>query len=604
MIVRGFGLVVALVVGQVAVARSNSRLAVTPDGRWLLAANTDGGTLALIDLEARALAAQIPVGRAPEGVCLAGGGSLAVVTLWDDDQLAVIDLATRALVRKIDVPDEPYGVVASADGSKVYVTHAYPGVVTEVDPQSGAILRRFSVGDFPRGIAIEPGGQRLLVSHYYNGWLSAIDLETGNVVDRWKGAVSDNLARQVAIHPSRPLAYVPHIRSRVERARGTGSIFPFVTLVDLAPGDGKRRTPIAMDNYNGVAVPADPWETAISPDGRRQYTIYGGTDDLNVSAILDDYPYLEPLDGLVPVGAHPRGLATSPDGRELYVLNGLDFDVWVMRADPLPLRKLAAISIGDDTLDPAVRRGKRLFHMAGNPMSSRRWISCASCHPGGDHDGRTWKNPEGLRNTTALFGMSRTHPLHWSADRDEVQDFEHTIRGPLMQGSGLARGELPDPLGEPIAGRSADLDALAAYCNSLEPTPSPHAEGPGKLSAAAERGRVLFESAATGCADCHPSPNYADGRREARPPVRHDVGTGGDPTDLMGPEYDAPSLIGVYRSAPYLHDGRAATLLDVLTAHNRDDRHGRTQHLGDGERADLVEFLRSLPYEPGPAGPH
>ena len=55
------------------------------------------------------------------------------------------------------------------------------------------------------------------------------------------------------------------------------------------------------------------------------------------------------------------------------------------------------------------------------------------CHPDGNADGRVWNQPEGLRKTTALFGMAHTHPLHYSADRDEVQDFEYTIRGRLMQ---------------------------------------------------------------------------------------------------------------------------------------------------------------------------
>src|SRR5260370_22444914 len=87
-----------------------------------------------------------------------------------------------------------------------------------------------------------------------------------------------------------------------------------------------------------------------------------------------------------------------------------------------------------------VLRGKILCYSALEPMVGRRWISCASCHPDGDADGRTWQNPEGLRSTTALFGMAWTHPIHWSADRDEVQDFEHTIRSPLMQGRGLSRG--------------------------------------------------------------------------------------------------------------------------------------------------------------------
>jgi cytochrome c peroxidase len=70
----------------------------------------------------------------------------------------------------------------------------------------------------------------------------------------------------------------------------------------------------------------------------------------------------------------------------------------------------------------------------------------------------------------------------------------------------------------------------------------------------------------------------------------------------MGPKYDTPTLLGVYRSAPYLHHGRAATLLDVLTTSNPHDQHGRTSHLSKEQLSDLVEFLKSLPFEdPEPA---
>jgi YVTN family beta-propeller protein len=604
--IAGYVLGILLVGGTPVQAQQgshNSRLALSRDGRHLVTANTDNGSISLVDLRKRTRVAEVPVGGSPEGVSYLGASPRVAVTLWDEDRVVVVDLERRAVVRKIDVPDEPYGVVASADGSRAYVTHAYPGLVTEIDAEAGAILRRFEVGDAPRGIAIAPDGTRLLVAHYYNGWLSAVDLASGRVVDRWKGAASDNLARSVTVHPSLPLAYIPHIRSRVERAQGTGSIFPFVTVVDLAAGEGKRRVPIAMDNYNGVAVPADPWEVAISPDGKRQYTIYGGTDDMNVSEVVaEGYPYLQPVSGLVPLGKNPRGIAVSNDGGELYVLNGLDFSVWVFQTEPL--RKVAEIAVAENPLGEQVLLGKRLFHQAGNPMSSRKWISCASCHPGGDHDGRTWQNPEGKRNTTALFGMARTLPLHWSADRDELHDFEHTIRGPLMQGTGLVRGTIPDALGEPLAGRSPRLDALAAYCNSLEPRPSPHALGPGRLSEAAERGRLLFESDRVGCATCHPAPTYTDSRLEPRPFRLHDVGTGeGDPSETLGPAYDTPSLIGVYRSAPYLHDGRAATLRDVLTTYNREDRHGKTSHLKPEQVDDLVAFLKALPYLEGMSRP-
>jgi cytochrome c peroxidase len=187
--------------------------------------------------------------------------------------------------------------------------------------------------------------------------------------------------------------------------------------------------------------------------------------------------------------------------------------------------------------------------------------------------------------------MKHTHPIHWSADRDEVQDFEHTIRGPLMQGRGLIDGRVNESLKEPNAGRSRELDALAEYCNSLTTPISPHAAGPGALTTAAERGKAIFFSEATKCATCHSGPYFTDRKS-------YDVGTGGDDsTEKMGPKYDTPTLIRVYRSRGYLHHGKAKTLREVLTTSNAGDKHGATSQLKANEIDDLVEFLKSLPYD-------
>jgi cytochrome c peroxidase len=79
------------------------------------------------------------------------------------------------------------------------------------------------------------------------------------------------------------------------------------------------------------------------------------------------------------------------------------------------------------------------------------------------------------------------------------------------------------------------------------------------------------------------------------------VGTGkDDPGEKMGPKYDTPTLLGVYRTAPYLHHGKAKTLLEVLTTCNKGDRHGKTSHLKPAQLDDLVAFLKSLPYEKPP----
>jgi cytochrome c peroxidase len=80
----------------------------------------------------------------------------------------------------------------------------------------------------------------------------------------------------------------------------------------------------------------------------------------------------------------------------------------------------------------------------------------------------------------------------------------------------------------------------------------------------------------------------------AAPFVRHDVGTGDGPGERLGPAFDTPSLRGLWDSAPYLHDGSAPTLRDVLTTRNAGDRHGTTSTLTPQQIDDLVAYLRSL----------
>jgi cytochrome c peroxidase len=119
----------------------------------------------------------------------------------------------------------------------------------------------------------------------------------------------------------------------------------------------------------------------------------------------------------------------------------------------------------------------------------------------------------------------------------------------------------------------------------LEPIPSPYLIK-GKLSFAAERGKKLFFSEAASCSDCHRGAFYTDQKR-------HDVGTVGkfdQPTD----RFDTPSLIEVWRSAPYLHDGSAATIRDVLTRRNVRSEHGNVSNLTPEQLNDLEAYVLSL----------
>jgi cytochrome c peroxidase len=96
----------------------------------------------------------------------------------------------------------------------------------------------------------------------------------------------------------------------------------------------------------------------------------------------------------------------------------------------------------------------------------------------------------------------------------------------------------------------------------------------------------LFHKPDLGCATCHPPGLWTDLES-------YDVGTSA-PLDRGVTEFDTPTLVELWRTGPYLHDGSAPTVRDVLTTRNVADRHGRTSQLSPDEMHDLVEYLLSL----------
>ena len=66
------------------------------------------------------------------------------------------------------------------------------------------------------------------------------------------------------------------------------------------------------------------------------------------------------------------------------------------------------------------------------------------------------------------------------------------------------------------------------------------------------------------------------------------------------PGLDTPSLLGLWEGGPYLHDGSANTLMDVITTQNMENHHGRTQHLSLQEKTQLVAFLNQVDQSDAP----
>ena len=96
--------------------------------------------------------------------------------------------------------------------------------------------------------------------------------------------------------------------------------------------------------------------------------------------------------------------------------------------------------------------------------------------------------------------------------------------------------------------------AIDAYLTSLRPVPSPYLVE-GQLSEAAQRGRELYHSKRVACHRCHPAPLYSDLKS-------HNVGTRS--AHELNDRYDTPTLVEVWRTAPYLRDGRYLTVKALL----------------------------------------
>lgn len=558
---------------------ATSSIGLTPDGTTLFVVNPDSGSVSAIDSASETTLDELIVGRDPRILALSPDGQRLYVTSQTSATLTILETQPFSVLTKLRVGPEPYGVVAAPNGHLVYVAASGAARIDIVDVGLAQVVDTIPVHPQPKGLAIAADGTRLYVTHFLSGTVSVLDLTDRSVRTVIATGPESNLAQRIVLHPTNNRAYLPHIRSNTSNPHPLfdTTLFPVVSVIDLATDQHLLTERLEL---SVVDRPVNlPFDLALSSDGQRLHIVYLGSGDMSVID-LTSRQVLAHLE----VGDGPRGIVLTPDDRTAYVANSLSDDVSVIDLDTF--EEVTRIPVTTSPLSSELHRGKLLFISSRSTRVSRdRWMSCESCHFDGEQDGRTWLFPDGPRNTTNLRGLAHTHPLHWSADRDEVQDFEFTIRE-LQAGTGLL--EDPHPaLGHPNTGRSADLDALAAFVASLHPKPSPFRRADGTLTPAAERGQVVFHRADVGCAACHVLPLFTDLRV-------HDIGTGDGPGELLGPGFDTPSLRGVWHTAPYLHDGRAPTLREVMGTHNPTDRHGHTSHLSEAEVQDLVAFLLSL----------
>jgi YVTN family beta-propeller protein len=597
---------------------SGGPISLTPDGRTLLVANPDSNSVTLVATADHRVIAEVPVGFDPRAVAVRPDGAVAYVANQGSDTISVVDLALAEVVAEIEVGDRPVAVSMAPTGRFAAVALLGEDRVQFVDLRTHRVLAAVPVADRPHGLAFTPDGRSLLVAHLLSGEVTRLPVRPLRVylplAIRWLGLsgqvrmpgevghVSIPTWPNVAPAPSVIVsadgtrAYLPQTMANARGAnlRFDTTVFPKVSVLDLTADRHAAEEHISLpETDQPVGL---PWAAALARGDTELWVIHAGSNDLSVIDLTT--PERPARRSHLTVGDNPRGVVLAPDGATAYVNNVLAGTVTVVDAQAYTVT--GVITTTEIPLPPVLLHGKRLFHAsARDDLAKAAWISCNTCHVEGEHDGRTWllqylgevppgARPVITRNTTSLLGMVETYPLRWSAEWDESADSEFSVRFEQF-GTGLIDGEMHPTRGAPNQGRSYDLDCLAAFIDSLV-IPEGAPDGACALTPAAERGRALFASAETGCAECHPAPLYTDQQA-------HDVGTADGDGEWFGPRIDTPTLRFLYDSAPYLHDGSAETLLDVLTTANPNDEHGTTQHLTPAALADLVAFLEALPCE-------
>ncbi|WP_281670932.1 YVTN family beta-propeller repeat-containing protein [Rikenella microfusus] len=529
--------------------------------------------------------------QTPTGVAAgtSGGSEKIYVTTFEKrGTLDVIDLTSGRVERSIPVGSGATSPLVSQDGTKVYVLNQFANTVAEVDPEGGVVLRTVQVLREPKGAVVSKDGKYLFVTNflpaqradldYVAADVSVIDLGSFEKIKDIKLANGSNALRGIALSPDGKYVLISHNMGRF--AVPTSQLQQgWMNTSALSVVDAEKLTfegGIVLDEPEHGA--AGIWD--IKSVGDKVYVTHSGTHDLSVI----DYPAMaaklrsytgtkEQLsydlrfmygirERVKLTGNGPRKMAVSKDGKQLYIPTYF--------SDTLNVFDLSGNTVGaavaqvENRKETDVQAGERIFNDAA--YCFQNWQSCNGCHPGDARtDGMNWDlmndgigNP---KNCKSLLYSHFTPPCMISGIRADAaiadrKGFTH-----------IQFYNIPEEM-------ALKVDA---YVKSLKAVPSPYLVN-GQLSEKAKQGKKVYEKLK--CDECHNGEYYTDMQM-------HRIGE--DIEFEKG--WDTPTLREVWRTAPYLFDGRAATMKEVFEVH----RHGIEDKKVSAKDIDaLVEYVNSL----------
>jgi hypothetical protein len=623
-------------------------------GRALYSVNAWDGTLVrVVPDEDRQ--EELEIGGEPTRI--AKVGDELWVTLRAERKVAVFRVQEDGLPTEeaqISVGAEPYGIVASEDGERVYVALSQEDAVIEVNASDREVIRRWDVHNEPRWLALHPSGRALFVTYGFDLPLTRIDLRTGEqstirppethvpqsdgedtpLSGRPTGDPAISSLGDVLVVPT---LYVdngsagaqptvvgetiesPPVPYYTSENGGLGlqlSISRFNPALVGVPLDKATGEPLENDDtlaffvggFDGESNPVRGYISSVTfdPDGD---IVYAAMESADAVAMVDLRPAkgqgLDPSMGggnstsfsttgaasrppsrggfherpqlIINVQGDPAGMAVG-EGGHLWVheRGGRNLSWFTASAFQTRLAEVAdgslvlerntpkgRLSGGKSHLPPEIEAGRELFYSAtdGRMAAPGAGVSCSTCHVDSRNDGLTWTFDNNPRQTPSLAGpIGETEPVTWTLDVASVALEARVTSEGRMGGGGLHAAE------------AADVEAFINWTRDVD------TQDKGRLDDIAARGAELFHSPEVGCAECHNGPRMTDNGFH----------------NMFGLEnVNTPALVGIDATAPYLHDGSAATLRDVLER-ARDGEMGSTAGLSERDMHALEVYLKSL----------
>jgi hypothetical protein len=612
-------------------ARASSSIAIATAGSQLIAyvADEDTQSIRTVDVDTNTEIATTPLKGRPGHVLVLPDGRV-LVGLRDGSRMQVFEPAASShhaldLRCAVDVAPEPVAFALTPDASTVLVSSGWGRALGAYEASS--LARKFEVAlpREPRAVVVSDDGKNAYVSHAVGGELSRVDLTHEKAMqiplhgptraeqkELFKSPVSDQKEmvafqkRMMALQRQMPASCQGFVLAKTEMP--AGRVLAPQVLVD--PGDPEQMTAGYGDDHQETEHPdiavidsatGAPFEASLDrTEAIRRSPIEAHNDDclLPRAAAYDaktrslllgcfgvDAVIAYDATAAAPARAEKRRwqVASGPtgiavDGVKHRAIVWSQFDRVVTTIDlegpeivddvahkPKPPAHVALATDPQHPVTIPFALGRMLFHAVGDGRISRDGRACASCHPDGRDDAITWATPEGPRRSIMLAArVSNTSPYSWDGSEHTLEEHLDLTFERLHGAGGL---------------RSLEEEALTTYVHALAPPPALRRADAAKV----KRGEELFSSAPVGCSTCHLGTDATDNDH-------HDVKSK-TPFDQAS-AYNTPTLRFVGGTGPYFHDGRFATLSDLLKA--EDGKMGHTAQLSPSDFESLVAYVESL----------